>query len=65
MVSARTSGVGKLVHIVARVIAWSVSSVDDPLPPNVVPMPGPAHGPIPAIDLRLTSLEAQRRRKAS
>jgi len=55
----------KLVHLVARVIAWSVAPVDDPLPPNVVPMPGPAHGPIPAIDLRLTSLEAQRRRKAS
>jgi hypothetical protein len=64
MPSARASGVDKLVHLLARVIGWSFSPVDDPLPPTVLPMPGPAHGPIPAIDLRL-SLEAQRRRKAS
>jgi hypothetical protein len=65
MPSAQASGMGKLVHLMARVIAWTVSSVDDPLPANVVPMPGPAQGPIPVIDLRVPRREAQRRRKAS
>jgi hypothetical protein len=65
MASARASGMGKLVQMVARVIAWTVSSVDDPLPANIVPMPGPAQGPVAAIDLRVTRRETQRRRKAS
>jgi len=42
-----------------RVVRWSLATVEDDLPSNVVPLPGPAHGPVPAIELRL---EDQRRR---
>jgi hypothetical protein len=42
-----------------RLVRWSLATVEDELPSNVIPMPGPAHGPVPAIELRL---EEQRRR---
>jgi hypothetical protein len=32
---------------------WSLSSVDSQPEPYVVPAPGPAHGPVPAITLKL------------
>lgn len=48
-----SSGVG--------LVRWSLSSVEDEPPTNVVPMPGPAHGPVPAIELRADG----QRRKAS
>jgi hypothetical protein len=41
-------------------VSWTLASVDDDArEPHVIPMPGPAHGPVPAIDLRL---EDQRRK---
>jgi hypothetical protein len=42
-----------------RFARWSMSTVDDDLPTNVIPLPGPAHGPVPAIELRM---EGQRRK---
>ncbi len=50
------------LSLVARAAAWSVATVEDETPHNVIPMPGPAHGPVPAIKLRT---EEQLRRKAS
>jgi hypothetical protein len=44
-----------------RVVRWSLATVEDDLPSNVIPLPGPAHGPVPAIELRLED----QRRKAS
>jgi len=44
----------------ARAIGWSFSPVDETHVTNVIPMPGPAHGPVPAIELR-----REERRKAS
>lgn len=38
---------------VARMVGQSMSSNEDEPRPRVVPMPGPAHGPVPAIELRL------------
>ena len=47
---------------IARALAWTVSSVEDePRMSNVIPMPGPAHGPVPAIELRME----EQHRKAS
>jgi len=37
----------------ARAISWSLSSVDDEPAPRFVPHPGPAHGPVYSIDVRL------------
>jgi len=42
-----------LVAHVMGMARWSLSSVDVDKEPHVVPMPGPAHGPVPAIQLRL------------
>ena len=47
---------------IADAVRWSLAAVEDDAPGNVIPMPGPAHGPVPAITLRV---EEQRRRKAS
>ena len=47
---------------IARALAWTVASVDEPpRASNVIPMPGPAHGPVPAIELRME----EQHRKAS
>jgi hypothetical protein len=51
--------VARAFAALGRVVRWSLASVEDELPSNVIPMPGPAHGPVPAIELRL---EDQRRR---
>jgi len=46
----------------ARAVTWTVASVeDDAHVSNVIPMPGPAHGPVPAIELRME----EQHRKAS
>jgi hypothetical protein len=69
MVDARASGVK---HVLRRSVAlftggcarfarWAFGPVDEEHLTNVIPMPGPAHGPVPAIDLRREQL----RRKAS
>jgi hypothetical protein len=44
----------------ARVVGWSFSTIEEEHLTNVIPMPGPAHGPVPAIELR-----REERRKAS
>jgi hypothetical protein len=38
---------------VARAVRWSLASVDDRPPMRLAPPPGPAHGPVTAIDVRL------------
>ena len=51
-----------IARTLVRMVTWTVASVeDDEEVTNVVPMPGPAHGPVPAIELRLE----QQHRKAS
>ena len=53
---------GVIGRTIARALAWTVSSVEDePRRSNVIPMPGPAHGPVPAIELRME----EQHRKAS
>ncbi len=42
-------------------LRWSLSAVEDAPQVHLVPMPGPAHGPVPAIDL----LPQARRRRAT
>ncbi len=37
----------------ARVVHWTIAPVDDRPEPPVTHMPGPAHGPVPAIEVRL------------
>ena len=44
----------------ARALRWSFATIEEERPANVIPMPGPAHGPVPAIELR-----REDRRKAS
>ena len=41
-----------------RFVRWSLSSVEDEPDHHVIPLPGPAHGPVPALEFRA---EAQRR----
>lgn len=41
--------IGKRISTLAR---WGFESSEEELPPPPRPLPGPAHGPIPAIDLR-------------
>jgi hypothetical protein len=54
--------VAVIARTIARAVAWSVASVEDEQHvSNVIPMPGPAHGPVPAIELRLE----EQHRKAS
>jgi hypothetical protein len=45
-----------------RVARWAFGPVDEEHVTNVIPMPGPAHGPVPAIDVRF---DHHPRRKAS
>ena len=53
---------GVIARTFGRLLAWSVATVEDERPlTNVIPMPGPAHGPVPAIELRME----EQRRKAS
>lgn len=42
-----------------RFLRWSLSAVEEDPERHVFPLPGPAHGPVPAIELRV---ERQRRR---
>jgi len=52
--------VAVITRTLARAVAWTFASVEDEHhASNVIPMPGPAHGPVPAIELRL---EEQHRR---
>jgi len=68
MLDAQPSGVR---HVLYRAISllcggcvrfarWALGPVDEEHVAKVIPMPGPAHGPVPAIDVRL-----DQRRKAS
>ena len=53
---------GVIARKLGRLVAWTVASVeDDEHVTNVIPMPGPAHGPVPAIELRME----EQHRKAS
>jgi hypothetical protein len=45
--------VAKACAGVARALRWPLASVDDEPQLRPVPMPGPAHGPVTAIDVRL------------
>ena len=45
-----------------RFVRWALGPVDEEHVTNVIPMPGPAHGPVPAIDVRF---DHHPRRKAS
>lgn len=47
---------------IADTVRWSMATVEDDTPRSVIPMPGPAHGPVRAIDLRI---EERRRRQVS
>ena len=69
MADAQASGVK---HVLRRSVSmftsgcvrfarWAFGPVDEEHVTNVIPMPGPAHGPVPAIDVRLE----HPRRKAS
>jgi hypothetical protein len=44
-----------------RAVRWSLAPVEDEHRPQVPHVPGPAHGPVPAIRLRLD----EERRRAS
>lgn len=37
----------------ARALRWSLSTVEDEPAPRFVPYPGPAHGPVYSIDVRV------------
>ena len=56
----------RILHLARRsvtgAVRWSLATVEDETPHNVIPMPGPAHGPVPAIRLRM---EEEQRRRAS
>lgn len=63
VVRALREALARGISFVARAAAWSVSTIEeDETPHNVIPMPGPAHGPVPAIKLRT---QEQQRSKAS
>lgn len=51
--------IARSIGATMRFVRWSVSSAEDEPDPQVVPLPGPAHGPVPAIEFRV---ETQRRR---
>ncbi len=54
-----------LVTRVMQGFRWTLSSVEIDETSYQPPMPGPAHGPVPAIELRLRSrTDASRRRAA-
>lgn len=57
--SVRMGALRKLVAATLRFIRWSFENVEDEPDRHVMPLPGPAHGPIPAIELRV---EGPRRR---
>lgn len=62
VVAALRGALARALALVTRAAAWSVATVEDETPHNVIPMPGPAHGPVPAIKLRV---QEQQGRKAS
>jgi hypothetical protein len=45
--------VGDLLAHALGVVGWTVKTVEDDDEPRAIPAPGPAHGPVPAIDMRL------------
>lgn len=60
-VSRARSLVSRGVAAAVRFVRWSLSAVEDEPGPRVLPLPGPARGPVPAIELRIE----ERRRRAS
>jgi hypothetical protein len=63
MISAAMSFIGSVTRRLAAAAHWGVRSVDEEPAPRVVPPPGPAHGPVPSIELRLR--EGRDRRHAA
>ncbi len=51
--------VSRVLGATMRFMRWSLATVEDHDQARVIPLPGPAHGPVPAIEVRL---EAQRRK---
>jgi hypothetical protein len=47
------SAIGRVFGSLARALQWTMSPVEDVPEKRTVPMPGPAHGPLTAIDVRL------------
>ncbi len=47
---------------IVRAVRWSLAATPDATPHDVTTLPGPAHGPVPAIRLRV---EDKQRRTAS
>ena len=45
--------VGRAIGGLVRAVRWSLGTVEDEPAPRSVPTPGPAHGPVHAIDVRL------------
>src|SRR6202158_5771621 len=52
LVGAVLSELRSLGKRLSALVRWSFGASDEELPPPPRPLPGPAHGPIPAIDLR-------------
>ena len=44
--------IGRVLGSFVRALHWSLSTVEDAPETRVAPMPGPAHGPVSAIDVR-------------
>ena len=45
--------IARIVSTFARVVRWSLATVEDEPELRVAPLPGPAHGPVHVIDVRL------------
>ena len=53
VMSVVASSIARIVSSFARAVRWSLSTVDDEPEFRIAPLPGPAHGPIHAIDVRV------------
>ena len=47
-----TMSIGRAIGGLLRAVRWSFMSVEDEPAPRYAPAPGPAHGPVSAIDVR-------------
>jgi hypothetical protein len=45
--------IGGLFRGIARAISWTLATVEEEPRPRLMRLPGPAHGPVSAIDVRL------------
>jgi hypothetical protein len=55
--------IARAVGGVARALRWTLETVDVAPPMRLAPPPGPAHGPVSAIDVRLGNRLAKDRRR--